>query len=196
MRYLFILSILFTFQLSCRKKCEQRGQFEIPLNVTITNVPSVKLKYDTISVIVTLPFKNNDIRLPTISVNTEYKQPSTCYFTMSAIPSNGVPPIPPIIPFQDGYFDVLVIKGKRLKYLYFDFQKSDSAWEVNFKLIPKRQFDGLFFLRWSRIEYKDICLQLDPITFLVNTPKSHHLIKERLDFPLSPWVNDVFFYIE
>jgi len=196
MRTTIILGALCIWFSSCKKKCIQQGQFEVPLYVTITKVPKVKLLNDTISVDAVVPFKAQDLRQPSLRVTTEAFKPTPFNCEMSARPRVGGLPIPPIIPFQDGYFDVLPVKGKRLRYLYFDFEKTDTAWVVSFRLVPKRHFDGIFFLSWSRIEYKDKCMQIDPISILVNTPKSHHLIRERIEFPLSPWENDVFFYVE
>ena len=196
MRNAIILALASILFLGCKKKCIQTGQFDIPLYVTITKVPKIKLLSDTILVTASVPFKTQDLRLQYLKVNTEPFKPTPFYCDMSANPSVGLQPIPYIVPYQDGYFDVLPVKGKRLRYLYFDFEKTDTAWVVSFKLVPKRYFDGIFFFRWSRIEYKDKCMQLDPISILVNTPKSHNLIRERIEVPLSPWENDVFFYVE
>jgi hypothetical protein len=190
----FLGFIIFT---GCKKKCIETGQFDVPLYIQVTNVPSLKLLSDTITVTASVPYNTSDLRIPSIKLSTERYKPSTCYFTMSAILSvGGSMTIPPIIPFQDGYFDVLEVKGKRLRNLYFDFEPTDTAWVVCFKLIPKRTFNGLFYIGWSPIQYKDDCIQIDPKIILINTPLSHHLIAERLDFPLFPYPDDVFFYVE
>jgi hypothetical protein len=190
---LFLVAIILG---GCRKKCELASQFEVPLYIQITKVPSVKLASDTITVTASVPFKTHDLRNSTFKILTEKYKPSTWFFHLNARPSVGGFPNPPIIPFQDGYFDVLVVKGNRVRYLYFDFEKTDSEWVISFKLIPKRHFKGLFMFSWSRTQYKDDCVQMDPQAILVNTPQSHHLIKDRLEFQFSPWQDDVMFYVE
>jgi hypothetical protein len=93
--------------------------------------------------------------------------------------------------------ELIIEKGKQVsKNLYFEFEATDTAWTVQFKLIPKQKFDGIYYLSTSQIQYKDDCMQIDPVVVLVNTPVSHYLIKDRLNWELSPWQNDVFFYVE
>jgi hypothetical protein len=192
-----MLVVAISIVLSCKKRCPQNGQFEIPLHITITNMPSVKLMTDTITISATLAFKTHDLRMPSIGVSTETLKPSPLYFDLSAWPAIGTWSSPPFIPFRDGYFEVRTIVGNRIsKNLYYDFEKCDTAWKIKFLLIPLKAFNGLYVFHTSRVQFKNECVQIDPLTQLINTPKSHNLIKQRVEFQVSPGPDDVCFYVE
>jgi hypothetical protein len=189
---LFLLS-----NYGCKKKCELASQYVVPMYLKISPVPRVKLGNDTVTVTATVPYNTADLRLPGYPVSLKEYKPSNLYFGVSPCLPNDSQPIPPVDPFKSGLMELIIVSGKKVSpNLLFDFSAGDTAWVVSFKLVPKKGFDGIFFLSASRIQYKDACVQIDPVTVLVNTPKSHHLIRERLNWPLSPWENDVFFYVE
>jgi hypothetical protein len=192
-----LIGLIVSISMAACKKCEHAAQYVVPMYLQISPVPKVRLGIDTIAVTATVPYNTADLRLPGYPVSLKQFKPSDLYFSLSARPYVGDPPNPPIIPYIDGYFDLQPVLGmQKSKNLLFEFAKSDTAWIVQFKLVPKRKFEGLYTLRGSQIQYKDACMQIDPITIFFNTPQSHYLIQERLNLNLSPWQNDVFFYVE
>jgi len=179
------------------KKCEQAAQYVVPMYLEISPVPKVRVSIDTITVKATIPFNTADLRLPGYPVNLNRFKPSDLFFGLSACPSKDGHPIPPINPFKNELMELIIEKGKQVsKNLYFEFEATDTAWVIVFKLIPRKKFDGIYYLSTSQIQYKDDCMQIDPVVVLVNTPLNHYLIKDRLNWELSPWQNDVFFYVE
>jgi hypothetical protein len=178
------------------KKCEQAAHYVVPMYLEISPVPKVRLGIDTIIVTATIPYSTADLRLPGYSVSLNRFKPSDLFFGISACPSKDGFPIPPINPFTENLMELIIERGTQVsKNLYFEFMPTDTAWIVQFKLIPKQKFEGIYYLSASQVQYKDACIQIDPVVILVNTPKSHHLIKERLNWELSPWQNDIFFYV-
>lgn len=197
MKNLSCIFILLVLCVSCKKKCDNAGQFVVPMYLDITPTPIVKLGKDTITISASVPYSTQDMRIPGFPISLRNFKPSALFLGISACPSKDGFPIPPIDPFTNGLMEFVPVMGKKLnKNLYFDFAPSDTAWVVIFKVVPKKTFDGIFYLRTAPIQYKDECRQIDPVTVLINTPTNHYLIKERLNWPLSPYQHDVFFYIE
>lgn len=192
----FIIIVLILAMAAC-KKCEQAAQYVVPMFLEISPVPKVRLGIDTMIVTATVPYHSADLRLPGYPVSLKNFKPSNLYFSHSGIPSGVYQPSSSIDPYENELFEIVPRIGKQIdKKLYFEFEGKDTAWIVQFILVPKRKFDGLYSLHGSEIQYKDKCMQIDPITVFLNTPQSHYLIRERLNWQLSPWQNDVFFYVE
>jgi hypothetical protein len=179
------------------KKCEQAAQYVVPMYLEISPAPKVRLGIDTITVTATVPYNTADLRLPGYPVSLRQFKPSHLFFGHSAFLSGVFQPGSSINPYQNQLFEVLPRIGKQVnKNLYFEFEATDTAWTVQFKLIPKQKFNGIYYISTSQVQYKDDCMQIDPTVVLVNTPRSHYLIKERLNWDLFPYPDDVFFYVE
>ena len=195
MRFLIIITI--SICMAACKKCEQAAHYVVPMYLEISPVPKVRLGIDTIIVTATVPYNTADLRLPGYPVSLKQFKPSDLYFSLSARPSEGEPPNPPIIPYLDGFLELHLALGmQKGKNLLFEFAESDTAWVVKFKLVPKKHFEGIYNLRTFPVQYKDYCMQIDPISIFVNTPTSHHLVNERISRPFAPNQSDVFFYVE
>jgi hypothetical protein len=193
----FLMLILYVISMAACKKCEQAAHYVVPMYLEISPVPKVRLGMDTITVTATVPYNTADVRLPGYPVSLKQFKPSNLFFGHSGHLSGVFQPSSSINPYQNHLFEMVPILGKQVsKNLYFEFEATDTAWTVQFKLIPKQKFDGIYNLSTSQIQYKDDCMQIDPVVVLVNTPVSHYLIKDRLNWELSPWQNDVFFYVE
>ena len=193
----FLIFIVFTISVAACKKCEQAAHYIVPMYLEISPVPKVRLGIDTLIVTATIPYNTADLRLPGYPVSLKQFKPSDLYFSLSSRPSFGEPPNSPIIPYLDGFFELFNDIGKQKgKYLLFEFAESDTAWIVKFKLVPKKSFEGIYNLRISPVQYKDNCMQIDPVLVLLNTPTNHFLINERLSRPFSPHQGDVLFYVE
>jgi hypothetical protein len=169
--------------------------------LSVTPAPRVVYGQDTITVTAYVPYETADLRLPGYPVNVSRFKPSAMQIGITGSLSSwstyddyrGTP----IIPFSSGLLELKMMKGKEVtKNLVFDFEATDTAWIISFQVIPLKAFPGLFMLNPSRTQYKDRCMQIDPSIVYLNTPKSHHLVQERLNIPLSPWHDNMLFYVE
>ncbi|TAD84209.1 MAG: hypothetical protein EAY75_13520 [Bacteroidetes bacterium] len=194
---IYFCMLLSVLAAACKKKCELAAHYVVPMYLKISPSPTVRLGTDTIRVTASVPYNTADLRLSGYPVSLKKYKPSNLFFGLSPCPTNDSGR--PIDPFKTGLMELVVVSGKaigRRESLLFDFAAGDTAWVVSFNLVPKKPFNGIYFLRPFQIQYMDECMQIDPVAILVNTPTSHHLARERLNWPLAPYENDVFFYVK
>lgn len=203
-KYIWIsYAILFIILLAgCQKKCINGvGQYFVPMYVSVSNVPKVKLGRDTVKIKIWIPYETADLRFPEEKINLRYRKPVKLHsgvmtppIRVSDINNN----IAMYEPFTLGFMKVIPLKGKQLQAgdIAFEFEAGANSWEIEYGLVSKKPFDGVYLYRVSITQYKDRCVQVDPVTTLVNTPTSHHLVQERFDWAFSPNDNDVLFYVE
>jgi hypothetical protein len=185
-----------------QKKCISGvGQYFVPLYVSVTPVPKVRLGTDTVFVKIWIPYETADLRFPDEKINLRYRKPVKLHagvmtppIRVSDINNN----IAMYEPFTLGFMKVIPVKGKQLQAgdIAFEFEAGANAWEIEYGLVSQKPFDGVYLYRVSITQFKDRCVQVDPSTILVNTPTNHHLVQERFDWAFSPNDNDVLFYVE
>jgi hypothetical protein len=196
MKLLFSLCLILSMLFSCKKKCELNGRYVVPLYISLSPTPSVIANKDTLKLRISIPFNAFDLRSPSYKISTENKDFSRLYIGFSgAAPTLGVQPI---VPELDGFMEVKTIAGRRASSsgLLFEFEKGDTSWMISLNILFLKSFDGVFMVRLFPIEYRDDCLLIQPAQVLVGTQTNHYLIRERLNWPLSPYEDDIFFYVE
>ena len=201
-KYILWMCIIPFFFLGCKKKCHDGiGQYSVPLYISVSPVPTVTLGKDTVVVKIWIPYETADIRFPDEKINLKHRKPAKLHAGLM---------IPPIRiseiqnstaiydPFSIGLIKLIPIKGNQLTAgdIAFEFAAGENAWEIEYGFIPQKPYEGIYLFYTSRTQYKDRCVQIDPVTTLVNTPTNHQLIKERFDWAFSPKQNDVLFYVE
>ncbi len=201
-RIIWFCFLLIGLVASCRKKClDGVGQYLVPMYVSVTPVPKVRLGKDTVFVKIWIPYETADTRFPDEKINLRQRRPVKLHAGLST------PPIKKsdidnntamYEPFTLGFIKVIPIKGKQLNAgdIAFDFAAGENAWEIEYGFVPLKTFDGVYLYRVSITQYKDRCVQVDPVSIFVNTPTNHYLVKERFDWPFSPYQDDVMFYVE
>jgi hypothetical protein len=205
MKYIWIFCLIsFPVILAgCQKKCLNGvGQYFVPMYVSLTNVPKVQLGKDTVKVKIWIPYETADLRFPEEKINLRHRKPVKLLAGISHPPIRRVD----VDSYQGGwnpndtsYLKLIAIKGERILpagSIAFEFEAGTDAWEIEYGLVPKKPFSGVYLFRVSVTQYKDRCVQVDPSTILVNTPTNHHLVQERFDWAFSPNDNDVLFYVE
>jgi hypothetical protein len=187
----------------CQKKCINGvGQYFVPMYVSVTPVPKVILGKDTVFVKIWIPYETADLRFPEEKINMRYRKPVKLHAGVIHPPIR----IADIHTSQIGWdphdtinLKLIAIKGKRLLQagdIAFEFEAGVDAWEIEYGLVPLKPFDGVYAYRTSVTQFKDRCVQVDPVTILVNTPTSHHLVQERFDWLFAPNEDHVLFYVE
>lgn len=192
-----IITLLICLVLAaCKKECAQSGHYIIPSFIRSSIGEKVKLQLDTLTLSVSIPYFATDIRNGE-KIITSSIRPSKLYIGLFAMPKVGFV-TPPIDVLKEKFFEIITIYGSRIdsRSLVFNYEATDTCWEVRLMLIPKKSFDGLFFFRHGIVKYTDECLMVEAVPMLVNTSRNFHLISERLLWNISPWENDIFFYIE
>lgn len=201
--WIFCLILFAVIVSGCQKKCINGvGQYFVPMYVSVTPVPKVQLGKDTVFVKIWIPYETADLRFPEEKINLRHRKPVKLHAGISHPP----PRVADIHTSQIGWdpndtinLKLIAIKGKRLLQagdIAFEFEAGTDTWEIEYGLVPKKPFSGIYLFRVSVTQYKDRCVQVDPVTTLVNTPTSHHLVQERFDWAFSPNDNDVLFYVE
>lgn len=186
---------------SCTKNCGgEGGQYQVSMYCKISPLPKLKLGKDSLHVKIWIPYDNSDLLIPSIKINLKNRKPLPLYISLSA------PPVRlqdewqgrRIHPLLENYIKVSTLRGilSNPANLSWEFFASDTAWEIEFLIVPTKPYDGVYMIGTSRTQYKDDCVQVDPVVQLINTPTNHFLVKERFDFDLRPGENDVLFYVE
>jgi hypothetical protein len=204
-KYIWIsYAILFIILLAgCQKKCINGvGQYFVPMYVSVSNVPKVKLGRDTVKIKIWIPYETADLRFPEEKINLRHRKPVKLHGGISH------PPIKRVDvdsykggwnPNDTSYLKLIAIKGRRVLQagdIAFEFADGANAWEIEYWVVPTQAFEGVYVYNLSITQFKDRCVQVDPVTTLVNTPTSHHLVQERFDWLFAPSENHVLFYVE
>jgi hypothetical protein len=186
----------FSSFLSCKKKCEQVGHYVIANYMDISGNGKLRFGVDSLHVKLTIPFKSLELRAG-VELNVQDILFPRLLIMIPTLPRREFTS-PPIDAIKDGYFEVVSKTGRRVGngWPNYEWAKSDTAWEIAFSLVPKRRFDGCFFLRRDVLKYQDDCLLIEPIPVIVNDNRNWSIIQQRLDWRVDPWQNDVFFYVE
>lgn len=201
--WIFCLILFAVIVSGCQKKCINGvGQYFVPLYVSVSNVPKVKLGSDTVKIKIWIPYETADLRFPEEKISMRYRKPRKLHAGVIHPPIKREDIHSSIIGWSaidTSYLKLIALKGKRLFQagdIAFEFEAGTDAWEIEYWIVPTKPFEGFYFYYLSITQYKDRCVQVDPVTTLVNTPTSHHLVQERFDWAFSPNDNDVLFYVE
>jgi hypothetical protein len=158
----------------CQKKCINGvGQYFVPMYVSVTPVPKVQLGKDTVKIKIWIPYETADLRFPEEKIDLRHRKPVKLHGGISHPPIRRVD----VDSYKGGwnpndtsYLKLIAIKGKRLLQagdIAFEFAAGADAWEIEYGIVPTKPYEGVYFYYLSITQFKDRCVQIDPVTTLV-----------------------------